>query len=77
MRNLTEVLDKMLEEIPDGASNSLKDKLEHHRYNSFYQPPESSREWQKVSLTLHNEFGKEPPTVGWQKKICDIWMDRT
>jgi hypothetical protein len=76
MRNLPNVIDQMLSEIPSGEV-SLRAGLEDIIDSVMYSSPEGiGMWWRSTAELLHEEFGNHPPDDGWQGKVVDIWMDR-
>ena len=76
MRNLPDVIEQMLFEIPTGEV-SLRNGLEDIIDSIMYCSPEAIGVWwANIAGLLHEEFGDRPPDDGWQGKVVDIWMDR-
>lgn len=72
-RNIGEVIDKMIAEIPDEGSE-LRDRLAKIKRDAGYTPPEMMEtQWYNVSLALRMAFKTElPPVNGWQGKVVRI-----
>lgn len=73
MRNIHDVINQVLAVVPQGA-DALHTKLIRLRYDSDYQPPESSVPWIRLAELLGEEIGE--PTEDWQIKISDIVMNK-
>ncbi len=74
MRDLCEVIDKMLEVIPEDQT-ILREKLIDHYETAMITPPEMILfRWNEVGDTLYRYvFSDFYPEIGWQDKIERIW----
>lgn len=78
MRNLLEVIDQMLEVIPETEEDLIISLKSNRRSAEFTSPETMSLRWDVTCETLKNEL----PVVDsiddfneWQKKVYNIWMD--
>jgi len=73
MRDITKVIDQVIELIPSGSKNeSLKKKLLSIKESATYSPPELMRErWLEASIVLDSEI--RDSRAGWKKKIHMLW----
>lgn len=73
MRDLNQVIDSMLVEIPDeGVGTNLKIDLEIVKDYITYTPPEKMLlRWQHAASLLYLYCGPEPK-LEWQNKIASI-----
>lgn len=74
MRDLCEVIDKMLVIIPEDQT-ILREKLNEHYKDVMMSPPEMILfHWNEVGDTLyHYVFSDFYPEIAWQDKIERIW----
>lgn len=73
MRDITEVIDKMLEKIPSEEAE-LRASLESVKYKAAYTAPEMARRhWADGAEILMRRFG-EVLDLPWQEEVCDIWQ---
>lgn len=74
MRDLCEIIDRMLEVIPEDQT-ILREKLESHYESVMLSPPEMILfQWNEVGDTLYQfVFSDFYPEVEWQDKIERIW----
>lgn len=71
MRNLVEVIDNIIEEIPF-TEGQLIDRLQDHKSSvSFAAPELITFWWNEVADTLWQEIGE--PTLDWQVKVAKIF----
>lgn len=71
MRNLSDVVDKMLEVIPS-EKESLRDQLKATKQSSLFAAPEiQSSFWNNCAGILNREIGD--PVEDWQKKVASIF----
>lgn len=76
MRDLGEVLDRMIEAL-DEPNSMLHSQLSSIRDSVSYQPPETMRMWwHEVAMTLEDEFGDPADLDGKHKMVADIFMGR-
>lgn len=79
MRNLIEVVDRLLEVIPL-SEERLRLVLKDRQDSATYTSPETmGLRWTEVACVLEDEFvvdDKEPvfEPGSWQQKVFDIWM---
>lgn len=76
MRNLGELIDRMVEKIPADQTDLLHD-LDNVVDSIRYTPPEPEAiiyRFRQVAEIFGAYFGDEP-TEDWQKEVIDIWMD--
>jgi hypothetical protein len=84
MRDITTVIDQMLEVIPKNPStsnirmglNSIRDRA---RNSGRYSAPESMSDlWYKGNDLFWKTFGGLDPVdlTGWERTVVDIWMDK-
>lgn len=71
MRNLVEVIDNIIEEIPF-TEGQLLDRLQDQKNSICYAAPEMiGFWWNQVADTLWDEIGE--PTLDWQIKVAKIF----
>lgn len=71
MRNLSDVVDKMLEVIPV-ENESLINQIKAARQSSLFAAPEmQSVFWNECASALISEIGE--PVVEWQKQVAAIF----
>lgn len=76
MRQLDQVIDQMLAEIPQ-EEKDLREGLEHVKYKCGYRAPEMAKEsWTEAAWMLADRFGGEDPDSDWGKKIQAIWLGK-
>lgn len=74
MRNLVEVIDQMLEKIPE-SENSFLSSLEAIRTSTLFSAPETIRiRWKEVSINLAEFMEDKLQTEGWKREVQEIWM---
>lgn len=84
MRDITTVIDRMLEVIPKNPStsnirmglNSIRDKA---KINARYSAPESMSDlWYKGNDLFWKAFGglDSDCLTEWERTVIDIWMDK-
>ena len=77
MRNLCEVIEKIIKEIPI-EQEPVKANLRKVQQDLAYAAPETIRDWwfmtwEKLCSILPTEYEK---CNYWQKEVADIWMDK-
>jgi hypothetical protein len=79
MRNLSDVIDRMLAIIPATRADEieLREALERVKGNAGFRPPEMENiSWTEGMNALFDFFGDADPTSEWGKQVQAIWMDR-
>lgn len=77
MRKLTEVIDNMVDLIPNHEINFITE-LESMRSSAAYCAPEQMVQWWlAVAHLLEDELGEEAPTSGWEFEVWKEWMGPT
>ncbi len=77
MRNLVNVINEMVENIPESEIDLIK---ELERIKSDYiqwTAPESMVRWEEVSYTLQDYLYNPKPTKEWQFKVLSIWSTKS
>ena len=75
MRNLSDVIEKMLKTIPTEAQ-TLRSRLGAlQRTSQYAAPEEQSRLWRGAQQILTSEIGK--PTEKWQKEVANFFSGKT
>lgn len=76
MRDLTIIIDKIIEQIPEEQYKDLIDRLRSYKSSAGYSSPEGmSYWWNAVSIALNLRL-PYPPVTEWQQKILDIMRDK-
>jgi len=71
-RDIKEVIDKVIEQIPDGEHERLISRLKSFKHSSDYCPPDQMYHWWgMLAVTLNSELPIQPETE-WQKEIYRI-----
>lgn len=75
MRQLTDVLDTIIGEVPDGQ---LKAELEKLRWSaSFTAPEDMRRRWERGQDILFAAMPPDPATLSdKERRILEIWAGR-
>lgn len=78
MRNIGEVVDKMLVQIPKDYSNlELIRELNSAIDLSRYKAPEQILDiWEEIRMALVKHI-PQPYEFHWQEIVINIWMDKT
>lgn len=72
MRNIIEVIDKMIEHIPVDQREFVVPDLEKIKVSVRYKAPEAIFEcWNRCAAILKYHFGK--PDTDWKKEIAAIF----
>ena len=75
-RNITEVIDQMLLEIPH-SEFSLRQELEMVKANAAFAAPEMMRKyWEQGSIVLQHYLPHPSKLNEWQTKVANIWMNK-
>ena len=76
-RKITEVIQQLLEIIPDRYPHARR-RLESISRDSLFRAPEIMYEsWGELSEALHSMFDGEQPCVEWQIRVCEIMTTKT
>ena len=71
-RDIKKIIDKVIEQLPDGEYERLISRLNSYKDSSDYCPPEEmSHWWNTLAITLNSELPIQPETE-WQKEIYRI-----
>jgi len=78
-RCILAVVKDILNEIPDDPdAKTFSSAVNKFLDDMVYIPPElifDSIHFIRFSELLKTHFGENPPTEGWRKTVCDIWMN--
>ena len=77
MRNLVNVINEMVENIPESEIDLIKE-LERIKSDQIqWTAPESMVRWEEVSYALQDYLYNPKPTKEWQFKILSIWSTKS
>lgn len=71
-RKIDEVIDKIIEQIPEGEYLNLINRLKSIKRSALYAPPEGMSYWWGFLSVLLNKELPVPPENEWQEKIYKI-----
>ena len=71
MRNLVELLDVLIAQIPPQRTMFIKD-LKHCQVQAAYSPPELMDVWNYAGEII-NDYIKYPLEDDWENELIDIW----
>ena len=74
MRNLVDVIELMLAEIPPSEESLLLELRSLRQSCCFTAPEQMKMRWQTGAETLQAHFG-DAPNSDWQKRVVNIWMN--
>jgi hypothetical protein len=69
-RNCVEVIEQMLEKIPEDKTELIKD-LKWNKNDAKYKPPEETLQWQRTGATLQGHISI--PKEDWEFEILSIF----
>lgn len=76
MRDLVQVIDLMLAEVP-AEEKVFRERLLDCRSSAAYSAPElMGCRWRATANVLLEELGAEPKPEGtWQRRVKEVWFD--
>ena len=75
-RNILEIIQQVINEIPDENNGFLKRQLEIIMKGAAYHAPEQWRgDWSLASKLLNTHL-PYPPVTDWQKNVFKIWTTK-
>lgn len=74
MRNIGEVIDKMVEKVPDGEEE-LRQQLDRVKKAAGYTPPEMmTGPWNELAAVCQRCMGQPPYEVGsWKENVLKVF----
>lgn len=69
------VIQQMLDAIPFGEANDLKEALKWNLEDSMYKAPELTIQWERTSMTLQKYIPN--PIFDWQFKVLSIFTTKS
>ncbi len=74
MRDIKDVIDRLLDDVIPTDELELRDQLVHVRTTALYLAPEMQRGcWESGAVALADRFGPVPPTEGWAAEAVAVW----
>lgn len=76
MRNLIDVIDEMVEHIPEERTSFIQGMERIREDQLKWTAPESNVRWEEVAELLSYETLSTKPTEDWKFKVQSIWTCR-